>query len=490
VKAKDIAGNFGEIKRKVIRDTYPPSLVITYPEEGFITNKLKVITITGVVSDEIAFAELKINGIPVTPSGGLFAYQIELNEGENLINVEAKDKAGNVNRIMRKVIYDTIPPEIKINEPIDKSITNKKEVYLNGTAENDTKIEVNDEAVELENGAFSTIIQLEEGKNKIKVKGTDRAGNVAYAEVVITLDSKKPVLTVDLPPLVYTNSNEYLINGSVDEDAEIFLNDEKVEIKDGKFSEKIMLKDEGEKIIKISAKDKAGNNVSIERKIIVDRTAPSIEIITPKDKTKTKDKRIEIKGKTEPKAKLYINGIETVVNENGEFSYFVDLTIGINNITFRVLDTVGNERTESITVLREKEEKIAPKGFDWLPVIGIVVLLLVFGCIAGIFLMKRKKEIPYQPYYYQPPYQPMPPPIQPPPQQYYQPPMQPPTPPVQPPAQQPPQEEPVRKRPEIVAGYAPEAETELKGRGARCYNCNGWIETTWYVCPYCDARLK
>ncbi|MEW5760725.1 MAG: right-handed parallel beta-helix repeat-containing protein, partial [Candidatus Thermoplasmatota archaeon] len=42
VKAKDIAGNFGEIKRKVIRDTYPPSLVITYPEEGFITNKLKV----------------------------------------------------------------------------------------------------------------------------------------------------------------------------------------------------------------------------------------------------------------------------------------------------------------------------------------------------------------------------------------------------------------------------------------------------------------
>ncbi|MEW5760766.1 MAG: right-handed parallel beta-helix repeat-containing protein, partial [Candidatus Thermoplasmatota archaeon] len=352
VKAKDKAGNFAEVKRNVIKDTHPPSLVVISPTESFITNKLKVITVTGMVSDNIGLGELKINGMPIIPSGDLFTYQIGLNEGKNLIEVSAKDKAGNVNKIIRKVVYDTTPPKIRIDEPINKSITNKKEIYVKGTTEEDTIIELNGEAVELKEGKFSSLIQIEEGKNKIKIKGTDKAGNVGYVEVIITLDSKEPNLKVDMPPVVYTRANEYLIIGTVDEEAEVFLNDEKVEIRDGKFSEKIMLKDEGEKVIKISARDKAGNNVTIERKIIVDRTAPYIEITTPKDKTKTKDKRIEIKGKTEPKAKLYINGIETVVNENGNFNYFIELSIGSNNISLRVLDAVGNERTETITVLR------------------------------------------------------------------------------------------------------------------------------------------
>ncbi len=109
---KDIYGNqsnLAEVNFKI--DTIPPSITITYPEDGFLTN-IKDQTIFGFLSE---FSNLKMDGNPISLQENLnFQAPISLIEGENFINFEAIDLAGNFSTKTIKLILDTIPPS-KIN---------------------------------------------------------------------------------------------------------------------------------------------------------------------------------------------------------------------------------------------------------------------------------------------------------------------------------------------------------------------------------------
>ncbi|MEW5761419.1 MAG: hypothetical protein AB1779_11710, partial [Candidatus Thermoplasmatota archaeon] len=290
----------------------------------------------------------------------------------------------------------------------------------------------------------------------------DKAGNVEEKTVFFVIDKTEPNINIDEPKFDITNKKKIYLNGSLDEYANLTIDDENVEVIDLKFSYLIEL-DEGENLIKIKAFDYAGNAIEKEMKIFLDTIPPYLEIIEPKY-NKTMNEKINIKGKTEPKAKVYINEIEVFVNEKGEFNYTLKLKIGENKIEIRSLDSLGNEKKESLVIWRSA--KVEGFGIPLnllLPIIGIIIVLCL-GLVIGMHIYrKRKKEyVPYYPYYY-PQYPQYP---------QYQPP-------------QPPQEQvPIAETPPQPLPPPPEEQKLV------CYNCGNSTEYAWEFCPYCNARLK
>lgn len=95
--------------------TAAPSLDITAPIEGLITNKSPV-TVTGTAkpgSTYTTVSSVTVNGKTVTVgSNGAFSYDFALTEGSNTIEIVATDDVGHTTTVRRTVTLDTKAPII------------------------------------------------------------------------------------------------------------------------------------------------------------------------------------------------------------------------------------------------------------------------------------------------------------------------------------------------------------------------------------------
>ncbi len=109
----------GQIQFAYLDDSTPPSVNITSPPDGHETIELTV-TISGQVSDAsgIQYAQCRVNGGGWTSlsldSNGHFSQQVALNDGGNLIEIQALDGAGRWggDGIVVTRLVDTTPPII------------------------------------------------------------------------------------------------------------------------------------------------------------------------------------------------------------------------------------------------------------------------------------------------------------------------------------------------------------------------------------------
>ena len=99
-------------------DTVPPTLNVTAPAEGMVTNQGSL-TVTG-PSNDTASSPVTITVQvgsgeavdAVVEAGGAFSAQVSLSEGANTVTVVAKDAAGKTTTVSRTVTLDTVPPQI------------------------------------------------------------------------------------------------------------------------------------------------------------------------------------------------------------------------------------------------------------------------------------------------------------------------------------------------------------------------------------------
>lgn len=99
-------------------DTVPPTLNVTAPAEGLVTNQ-GTLTVQGLTNDATSSpVTVKVqvgSGSPVTATvddEGNFQAQVTLSEGANAIQVTATDAAGKSTTVTRNVTVDTVPPAI------------------------------------------------------------------------------------------------------------------------------------------------------------------------------------------------------------------------------------------------------------------------------------------------------------------------------------------------------------------------------------------
>lgn len=119
VDAEDNDGNAAEQKSVTFTvDTVPPTLDVTSPAEGLITNSstISVIGVTNDATSSPVTVKISLNGedqgaVSVGGDGG-FTKSVTLKEGSNQIVVTATDSAGKSSSVTRNVTLDTSVPQI------------------------------------------------------------------------------------------------------------------------------------------------------------------------------------------------------------------------------------------------------------------------------------------------------------------------------------------------------------------------------------------
>ena len=189
-------GNY-MIRSRVAYDIHEP--VITSPEAGAFTNE-SAITVKGTGTPTTTI-QLTNNGEEVGTAeigdDGAFAISTDLTEGENLFTAittldgEVTEKSSPV-----IVTLDTINPELTIDSPEDKAITNRKTVTVTGAVSdmNLDYVAVNGGRAIVKDGNYTKQIILEDGENEIAVIAYDKAGNTKTKAITITADHTAPVI--------------------------------------------------------------------------------------------------------------------------------------------------------------------------------------------------------------------------------------------------------------------------------------------------------
>lgn len=119
VDISDHDGNTADQKTTTfIVDTVAPTLNVTAPTEGYITNtaELTVVGTTNDVTSSPVTVKITLNsadqGAITVNAGGAFSKQITLAEGANVIVITATDAAGKSTSVTRNVTLDTSQPAI------------------------------------------------------------------------------------------------------------------------------------------------------------------------------------------------------------------------------------------------------------------------------------------------------------------------------------------------------------------------------------------
>lgn len=119
IDCKDHDGNAAKQKETSYTiDTVPPTLNVTSPADGFITNANSV-SVAGTTNDATSspvtvsiMLNGKDQGAVTVADNGSFAKTVTLSEGSNTIIVKARDVAGKESSVTRTVILDTSVPNI------------------------------------------------------------------------------------------------------------------------------------------------------------------------------------------------------------------------------------------------------------------------------------------------------------------------------------------------------------------------------------------
>lgn len=138
-------------------------------------------------------------------------------------------------------------------------------------------------------------------------------------------------------------------------DIEIYLNgdlvDEVTSNDSGGFESVVELTN-GENLIKAKAKkNETTSDYSNTVSITVKREGPELTIESPADGGQISGGNpIEVKGKTDPDSSVVVNEFKAIVNSRGEWSYFLTLNGGDNDIKVSSTDAAGNMTEKAIRV--------------------------------------------------------------------------------------------------------------------------------------------
>lgn len=124
---------------------------------------------------------------------GVFKVELKLNEGENRIQVRARDSKGNESQsVVRTVIYDKSGVNLTVDSPTDDTEIfgqkNQNVPFTGKVSKPEATVTVNGNYARVNaDGNFTVTVRLYQGDNNILVRAVDRAGNVAEKTVRVIL---------------------------------------------------------------------------------------------------------------------------------------------------------------------------------------------------------------------------------------------------------------------------------------------------------------
>ena len=187
--ATDSAGNIARVARQVNLVTRPPQIALNGALNDKWTNE-SLIQVAGTAPAGIA---IKVNGQETTmATDGAFKREVILQEGDNIIRIEATDDVGNTTSQELIVHRKTTPPLLTLN--IEEGTTfQQAEIQVMGKTDAGATVMIGGQAVNVSPvGEFQTTVKLLQGENLLDVVAQDQAGNLTKRQKRLAYDVLPP----------------------------------------------------------------------------------------------------------------------------------------------------------------------------------------------------------------------------------------------------------------------------------------------------------
>lgn len=178
--------------RFVVREESAPALTLISPAPGYLLAQENTFVFeavdeaggSGVDPDSFSLEGAAAEEIP---GGYRFTWSTAWADGQHTIMASVSDYDGNAATVSGAYIVDTVPPELYLQEPYQRHVTDEESVLVAGAVSDPTSgvgaVIVAGEAVSVASGRFETTVPLEVGENTIPIMVTDRAGNSTAGSV-------------------------------------------------------------------------------------------------------------------------------------------------------------------------------------------------------------------------------------------------------------------------------------------------------------------
>lgn len=309
-------------------------------------------------------------------------------EGEHLLHVEASDSSETLS-VDGNFGIDTTPPSFDGIAPLAGALIGVEPVVLSGSVSADTvSLSVAGIGADLDppsgewRGFSSAPIDLDEGLNNIELIATDDLGWQTTLQHSLDLDTLPPTIAFDSPADGALFGTSPAAVGGVVSDAHletVVVDGGPAAVAGGRFSAEAALI-EGENIIVAHATDALNRTSDAEISLVLDTTAPDVDIDTPAPGSVLDAEIIVVGGSV---SDPYLAGVR-VADIDGDVSgdrYTVEnvpLIEGANQLAATAWDEVDNSYTSpSIVLVRDT---LAPElSIDELPTLTDSPTLSVGG---------------------------------------------------------------------------------------------------------------
>jgi hypothetical protein len=230
----------------------------------------------------------------------------------------------------------------------------------------------------------------------------DMAGNEAFINIVINLDTTPPVVTLndftknqttDRYEVKYTNKRPFPLAGTCELGSIIAVGDASTDVNTaGGFLVTLNLT-EGRHDLVLLAVDRAGNTVPVDVSIVVDTTPPILTVESPEENYRTGADHVVIRGTVTEGDFVIVGGVRVLATTD-VFEFRVPIDEPITQLVITAEDLAGNQVTVTRTVFQELETG-GLTGYTFLDTncTALIVVAIVLAAVLAAVLVLTGKDV-------------------------------------------------------------------------------------------------
>ena len=251
-------------------DTLPPVIQIANLPDGMQVNT-QTLTLEGITEPG---AIIFVGGAsqPIRADNtGRFSFQYKLNDGDNALDVQATDAAGNTTRLRRTVGLITEPPDIELIRPLENEWTNQQLLTIEGRTRPGAILEINNQTVKINpDGSFQHQLILDQGDTTLHIVATDSVGNIATLDRVVHLKVGASPIQLNVADGAAVADPNLQLVGKVEPGTQVTVNGQAVAVSVLGDFQVITPLNSGDNFIQVEARDQAGNVTTLTRRVTYD----------------------------------------------------------------------------------------------------------------------------------------------------------------------------------------------------------------------------
>lgn len=321
-------------------DSDPPRVTLTSPVEGTRTPERETL-VRGRIEDATAVSAV-VNGEKIklrrVGQHWEFAHKTRLSPGKSDIELEVLDAQSHATTVKRTV--DRIPLKLVELWPQERAVKETGAAEIRGRVQPAHRGEVRVGGIVrpiLADGTFRFHLRgLDDGPNRIQLEVHPERCQPISRELEIVVDRKSPTLVVSSPAedgKTYRRTLE--IRGEVQDENldQLTVNGKQAATEAGPFTAKVDLPTFGVHEVTIVARDKANRETVVKRSVRRVRPRIELSLTLPRQGTWVNTSSIRVSGRVGGdvpinEVQLKVDGAETPVRSNGEFSTRVNAREG------------------------------------------------------------------------------------------------------------------------------------------------------------------